>query len=78
MTETSTKSRRRFVPLAVLLLAAPGLSGCIIGSVAGAAVDVTVTAVDITTDVVGGAVDLAIPDGDDDEDEKKKKDKDEG
>jgi len=32
------------------------LSGCAVASVAGAAVDVAVTAVDVTTDVAGSAI----------------------
>jgi len=38
------------------------MNGCAVVSVADAAVSVTATAVKTTANVVGGAVDLAIPD----------------
>ncbi|SFT79568.1 hypothetical protein SAMN05444141_103448 [Pseudovibrio denitrificans] len=50
-----------------------GISGCAVVSVGGAAVSVASTAVTTTakvgTSVVGGAVDLAIPDDNEDDDE---------
>ncbi len=57
---------------ACILTVLLGISGCAVVSVGGAAVSVASTAV-VTTAKVGatvveGAVDLAIPDGDDDDD----------
>jgi len=66
---------RKILCSAVLVLASAGLSGCVVASVAGAAVDgaVTVTsaAVHVTGDVVKGAADVATGQSDDD---KKKSD----
>jgi hypothetical protein len=54
--------------LATLLTLFAALQGCIAYTVASTAVSVTATAVETTADVIGGAVDLAIPDDDDAED----------
>jgi hypothetical protein len=60
--------RRLATPL-LLLATAGALSGCIAYSVASTAVSVTGTVIETSADVVGGAVDLAIPDGDDEDDD---------
>jgi hypothetical protein len=66
---------RRILCFSALALASVGLSGCVVASVAGAAVDgaVTVTsaAVHVTGDVVKGAADVATGQSGDD---KKKSD----
>ncbi len=68
---------RRILCFGAVLLASAGLSGCVVASVAGAAVDgavtVTSTAVHVTGDVVKGAADVATGQSDDD---KKKKSRD--
>jgi hypothetical protein len=43
------------------------LQGCIVYSAASTAVSVTGSVLETSADIVGGAVDLVIPDGDDDE-----------
>ncbi|KZL19561.1 hypothetical protein PsAD2_01840 [Pseudovibrio axinellae] len=62
---------RIFVVSTSMFAALLGISGCAVVSVGGAAVSVATTAVTTTakvgTSIVGGAVDLAIPDSDDDE-----------
>jgi hypothetical protein len=54
---------RKILCFGILVLAGIGLSGCVVASVAGAAVDgavtVTSTAVHVTGDVVSGAADVA-------------------
>ena len=49
------------------------LGGCVVGTVVGAAVDVTATAVETAVDVSAGVVtttaDVIIPDGDDGDDD---------
>ena len=60
--------RRLATPL-LLLATAGALCGCIAYSVASTAVSVTGTVIETSADVVGGAVDLAIPDGDDEDDD---------
>ena len=69
---------RKIVCFGALMLASVGLSGCVVTSVAGAAVDgavtVTSTAVHVTGDVVKGAADVAT--GQSDDDKKKKSDSD--
>lgn len=57
----ATVSRAFFV----LALATP-LQGCIAYTAASTAVSVTGTLLETSADIVGGAVDLVIPDGDDD------------
>ena len=61
---------RKILCFAALMLASTGLSGCVVASVAGAAVDgavtVTATAVHVTGDVVKGAADVATGQSDDD------------
>lgn len=66
MEQRTHKTRPSLALLGVLALLAPGLSGCAVTSVAGAAVSVAATAVSTTADVAGAAVDAAVPDGDDD------------
>lgn len=51
----------------ILILLLP-LSGCVVGTVVGTAVDVTATVVETTVDVAAGTVRLIVPDGDDQED----------
>jgi hypothetical protein len=53
--------------IAAVLAALATLPGCIAYTVASTAVGVTATAVETAADVVGGAVDLAIPDDDEDD-----------
>jgi hypothetical protein len=53
---------------ALVLALAATLQGCIAYTVASTAVSVTATAVEATAEVIGGAVDLAIPDGEDGKD----------
>jgi hypothetical protein len=69
---------RKILCLGALALAGFGLSGCVVASVAGAAVDgavsVTSTAVHVTGDVVSGAADIAT--GQSGDDKKKKSDND--
>ena len=73
---------RKILSVGALVLVGFGLSGCVVASVAGAAVDgaVTVasTAVHVTGDVVSGAADVATGQSDDDKkkDDKKKPDDD--
>jgi len=66
---------RKVLSLGVLVLAGFGLSGCVVASVAGAAVDgavtVTSTAVHVTSHVVKGTADVVTGTSDD---EKKKSD----
>jgi hypothetical protein len=67
---------RKILCLCTLALGGVGLSGCVVASVAGAAVDgavtVTSTAVHVTGDVVKGAADVATgQSGDDKKDDKK-------
>jgi hypothetical protein len=54
-------AQRALVPLLGVLT----LQGCIAYSVASTAVSVTGTVIETSADIVGGAVDLAIPDDDD-------------
>jgi len=67
---------RRILCFGVLMLAGIGLSGCVVASVAGAAVDgavtVTSTAVHVTSHVVKGTADVVT--GGSDEDKKKSDD----
>ena len=62
---------RHIAITASILAVLSGISGCAVMSVGGAAVSVASTAVTTTakvgTSVVGGAVDLAIPDDDHEE-----------
>jgi len=51
--------------IAMVALVMAALQGCIAYTVASTAVSVTATAVETTADVIGGAVDLAIPDAED-------------
>jgi hypothetical protein len=66
---------RKILSLGVVALAGFGLSGCVVASVAGAAVDgavtVTSTAVHVTSHVVKGTADVVTGTSDDD---KKKSD----
>jgi len=67
---------RKILSLGVLMLAGFGLSGCVVASVAGAAVDgavtVTSTAVHVTARTVKGTADVVT--GGSDEDKKKSDD----
>lgn len=67
---------RKILCFGVLVLAGVGLSGCVVASVAGAAVDgavtVTSTAVHVTSHVVKGTADVVT--GTSDDDDKKKSD----
>ena len=67
---------RKILCFSALAFTSAGLSGCVVASVAGAAVDgavtVTSTAVHVTGDVVKGAADVAT--GQSDGDKKKKSD----
>jgi len=49
----------------IILVACLMLSSCV-GTIVGAAVDTTIEVVKVPFKVVGAAVDLAVPDGDDD------------
>lgn len=53
----------RLVCTALVLL----LTGCVVTTVVGTAVDVTTTAVGTAVDVGAGAVDLVVPDSDEDD-----------
>ena len=68
---------RKILVLAAVMSAGVGLSGCVVASVAGAAVDgavtVTSTAVHVTSHVVKGTADVVTGTSDDD---KKKSDND--
>lgn len=57
----------RIWPLSIVVILGVALSGCIAARAVGTVANVAVTAVDVTTDVVGGAVDVVTGD-DDDED----------
>lgn len=48
--------------IAAILSICMFLSGCIVGTAIGVATDVVVGVVDVTTDVVGTAVDIVVPD----------------
>lgn len=65
----------RLVMLLALLV--PGLGGCVVGKVVGAAVDVTAAvagaAIRTTGKVVKTTVDVVTPDGDDEDDKDKKR-----
>lgn len=58
-------SLRRVAAWAAVSLALVSLSGCTVIAVAGVATSVAVGAVKLTGAVVGTAVDLVVPDGDD-------------
>lgn len=58
----------RVLPKCFLLALCVSLNSCF-GTVVGAAVDTTIEVAKVPFKVVGAAVDLAIPDGDDDDDE---------
>lgn len=69
-------SARKLLPL-LLVVAVPGLQGCVatvVGATAGAVVGVTTAAVVTTAKVGGAVVGAAIPDGDK-KDRKKKRDR---
>ena len=57
---------------ALLLVSAPVLSGCVVATVAGAAVSVATTAVKVTAKTAVKVVEVAIPDGDSEGNEKDK------
>jgi hypothetical protein len=55
----------------LMLVSAPVLSGCVVVTVAGAAVSVATTAVKVTAKTAVKVVEVAIPDGDSDDKDKK-------
>ena len=59
-------SPRQHVGRVLLLLAVLTLNGCVVAAAAGAAVGATVEVVKIPFKVLGAAVDLAVPGGDQD------------
>ncbi len=61
--------QRKPARVAALLALAALPGGCVAYTVASTAVSVTATAVETSADIVGGAVDLVIPDGDDEDDD---------
>jgi hypothetical protein len=56
--------KTRLYPTLLLLLLCTQLSACAVVAIADAAVSVVANTVSIAADVVGGTVDLLIPDGD--------------
>lgn len=64
--KTSTL-KAAFIP-ALVLGAAPALSGCVAAQIAGAAVSTTGAVVGSTARAGGAVVDAALPDGDKDDD----------
>lgn len=61
------------VKILLLSFALLGLSGCIVTSVVGLAVDTVTTAGSIAVKTTGAVVNAVIPDGDDDEKKEEKK-----
>jgi hypothetical protein len=60
---------RRLMPLALLLLAAPALGGCLAGAVVGTAGAVVGTTAKVAVKTTGAVVDAAVPGDDEDEDD---------
>ena len=55
----------------LLVASAPLMSGCVVATVAGAAVSVATTAVKVTAKTAVKVVEVAIPDGDSEDKDKK-------
>ena len=56
--------RLTLLPVCLISLLLPGLSGCAVVAVADAAVTVVATGVKVTAKAVGAVADAVIPDGD--------------
>ena len=63
---------KAFACVCLLLATAPLLSGCVVATVAGAAVSVATTAVEVGAKTAIKVVEVAIPDGDSDDKHKDK------